>query len=85
MVTLAAERKIEGGMEWGQMEERKFHEIEEEMALSLAGNILAPKAHLPQALPGRWAAWTAGVNELSSPFPPPLCRPGTLLHGPVCV
>lgn len=67
------------------MEGRKFQEIEEEIALLLAGNILAPKAHLLQALSGRWAAWTAGVNELSSPFPPLLCRPGTLLHGRVCV
>lgn len=48
MVTLAAERKVEGGMEWGQVEGRKCQEIEEAMALPLAGDIPAPEAQLPR-------------------------------------
>lgn len=51
------------------------------MVLPRAGDLPAPKAHLPQALLGRWAAWTAGVNGLSSPFPAPLADRGRCSMG----
>lgn len=53
-----------------EMEGRRFQESEEERDQPLTGEIPA-QAEQPQALPGRWAAWTAGVNValLSSPSP----------------
>lgn len=53
------------------MEGRRFQETEEEMDLPLAGEI-PDQAQPPQALPGRWGAWTTGVIValLSYPSPP---------------
>lgn len=52
MITPSAEWKVEGRIERGKMERRECQEREEEMALPMAGDILAPEAALPGGQPG---------------------------------
>lgn len=57
------------------MEGRRFQESEEETDLPLAGEIPA-QAEQPQALPGRWAAWTPEVNVALLSYPSPSLQTG---------
>ena len=52
VITPSAEWKVEGRIELGEMERRELQEREEETALPMAGDSLAPEAAPPGGQPG---------------------------------